>query len=190
VLHGDRIVAASVLQSAAIANVIVRTAARTDANAWALMREALWPAAPGEHASEIAAYFGGGNRRDPAEVFLAVDDSGAAIGFAEVSFRSHAEGCESGRVAYLEGWFVHAASRRQRTGRALIEAVEEWARRNSCTELASDTELDNEGSAAAHRALAFSEVRRIICFRKPLTTEPASLPRSPDSNAAPPRRPR
>jgi GNAT superfamily N-acetyltransferase len=40
-------------------------------------------------------------------------------------------------VAYLEGWFVRAASRRQSVGRALIEAVEEWARHNGCTELAS-----------------------------------------------------
>ena len=31
-----------------------------------------------------------------------------------------------------------------------------------------DTELMNDRSAAAHRALGFAEVERIVCFRKSL----------------------
>lgn len=129
------------------------------------MREALWPAEPGEHAEEIASFFAG-DRRDPAEVLLATGDSGAAIGFAEVSIRQYAEGCSTDRVAYLEGWFVEEGQRRKGIGAALVAAVEAWGRAQGCTELASDTEIHNLGSAAAHRALGFSEVERIVCFRK------------------------
>ena len=50
----------------------------------------------------------------------------------------------------------------------LVAAVEEWARAQGCTELGSDTTIENEGSVAAHRAIGFEEVDRIICFRKPL----------------------
>jgi hypothetical protein len=81
--------------------MLIRPVAALDAKDWERMRQRLWPSAPGEHAGEVAAFFAG-DRHDPAEVFLAVDDEGRAIGFAEVSIRSHADGCDSGRIAYLE----------------------------------------------------------------------------------------
>ena len=145
----------------------IRTVQPGDAQDWERMREALWPSEPGGHAEEIASFFGG-DRRDPAEVLLAIDDSGAVIGFAEVSIRQYAEGCSTDRVAYLEGWFVEEGQRRRGIGAALVAAVEAWGRAQGCAELASDTEIHNAGSAAAHQALGFSEVERIVCFRKTL----------------------
>lgn len=145
----------------------IRRVTREDAAAWERLRQSLWPSKPGEHAAEIAAFFGG-DRGNPAEVFLAVSGGGRAVGFAEVSIRNYAEGCSSERVAYLEGWFVEEPYRRGGVGSALVAAVERWARSQGCTEMASDTEIDNEASAAAHRALGFAEVERIVCFRKDL----------------------
>lgn len=130
------------------------------------MRQSFWPSAAGEHAREIAAFFDG-DRRNPAEVFIAFEDD-RAVGFAEVSIRSYAEACYSGRVAYLEGWFVEEPDRRSGVGAALLAAVEEWGRAQGCTELGSDADIDNVASAAAHRSLGFTEVGRIVCFRKPL----------------------
>jgi aminoglycoside 6'-N-acetyltransferase I len=49
-----------------------------------------------------------------------------------------------------------------------MAAVEAWGRAQGCSELGSDTEFDNTHSAAAHRALGFTEVMRIACFRKEL----------------------
>lgn len=145
----------------------VRSLQPDDAAAWARLRQALWPSPEGEHASEIAAFLSG-DRRNPAEVFLAILASGDAVGFAEVSIRQYAEGCHSGRVAYLEGWYVDQAHRGRGLGAALVAAVETWGREQGCTELASDTGLDNTRSATAHRALGFTEVERIVCFRKDL----------------------
>jgi aminoglycoside 6'-N-acetyltransferase I len=36
------------------------------------------------------------------------------------------------------------------------------------TEIASDAELDNAAGIAAHRALGYEEVERIVCFRRSL----------------------
>jgi aminoglycoside 6'-N-acetyltransferase I len=131
------------------------------------MRQELWPAPVGEHASEIRDYFEGRSKL-LAEVLLAVDEQGRPIGFAELSIRSHADGCESNGVGYLEGWFVDSAGRRHGVGTALVRAAEAWARRQGCAEFASDVEIDNSVSAAAHRALGFVEVSRVITFRKAL----------------------
>jgi aminoglycoside 6'-N-acetyltransferase I len=147
--------------------MLVRAIEHSDAPAWERMRQTLWPSAAGEHAGEIARFFAG-DRRDPTEVLIALEESGRAIGFAELSIRSSAEGCESGRVAYLEGWFVEPSYRRHGVGTALVKAAETWGRNQNCTELASDAELENVASAAAHRASGFVEVVRKVCFRKGL----------------------
>jgi aminoglycoside 6'-N-acetyltransferase I len=53
-------------------------------------------------------------------------------------------------------------------GRRLVSAAESWARGQGCSEFASDTEADNYASAAAHRALGFTDVGLVRCFRKDL----------------------
>lgn len=144
----------------------VREARPEDAAAWERMRQALWPSPPGEHAAEIEAFFRG-DRRNPAEVLIVWREMDP-IGFAELSIRLYAEDCYSGRVAYLEGWYVEPRARRRGAGAALVRAAKEWGRSRGCTELASDTDLGNAASAAAHLACGFTETRRIICFRKTL----------------------
>ena len=147
----------------------VRPATRADSGAWLRMRRALWPEHEGEsHAREIDQYFAG-ELREPVEVLIAFDGAGVPVGLAELSIRSHAEGCATGRVAYLEGWYVEPHVRRTGLGRSLIAAAERWAIAQGCTEFASDAEIDNAISAAAHHALGFDEVERLRCFRKALT---------------------
>ena len=145
----------------------IRPVGPEDASAWERMRAALWPSEPGAHAAEIARFLAG-HRHDPAEVLIACDESGAAVGFAELSIRSHADSCDSNRIGYLEGWFVSAAARRRHVGAALVAAAEGWARAQGCTEFASDCDLGNGVSEAAHKALGFEEVSRNILFRKAL----------------------
>jgi aminoglycoside 6'-N-acetyltransferase I len=87
---------------------------------------------------------------------------------AELSLRPYAEDCRTSPVAFLERWYVIPAARRQGVGRALVSAAERWAREWGCSEFASDTELDNSTSAAAHRALGFEDAGAIRCFRKGL----------------------
>lgn len=148
-------------------DIRIRPVRRDDAMAWERMRDAFWPSAPGEHAREIATYFRG-ELREPMEVLLALDPSDQIIGFAELSIRPYAEGCHSGRVAYLEGWYVEPTQRGRGVGAALVQAAEAWGRAQGCSEMGSDTAIDNVRSAAAHISLGFNEVERIVCFRKDL----------------------
>lgn len=101
-------------------------------------------------------------------VLIAEDAAGRVLGLAELSSRSHADGCWTDRVAYLEGWFVVPEARGCGVGRALVTAAEQWTRTQGCTEFASDTQLDNAVSTAAHRVLGFAEVGAVRCFRKDL----------------------
>jgi aminoglycoside 6'-N-acetyltransferase I len=146
----------------------VRAASLSDKQGWLRMRRALWPDDEDDsHTREIDDFFAG-RLHMPLEVLLALDESGNAIGFAELSIRPYAEDCVTDRVAYLEGWYVAPHARRQGVGRALVVAAESWARSQGCTEFGSDALIDNHASAAAHRAVGFTETVQIRCFRKAL----------------------
>lgn len=146
----------------------VRPVGPEDADAWRELRVALWPdGSEAEHQHEIALYLAG-KSSEPQAVLVAENSHGSIVGFAELSIRPCAEGCRTNRVAYLEGWYVVPEARRQGVGRALLKAAEAWGRAQGCTELASDTQSHNEVSTAVHRAVGFSEVGLVRCFRKEL----------------------
>ncbi|HEY2014731.1 MAG TPA: GNAT family N-acetyltransferase, partial [Bryobacteraceae bacterium] len=69
---------------------------------------------------------------------------------------------------YIEGWYVAPDCRRGRVGARLVAAAEEWARHHGCTEMASDTWLDQLDSQRAHEALGYQVVDRCVNYRKPL----------------------
>lgn len=50
--------------------------------------------------------------------------------------------------------------------RALVAEVEQWAREQGCSELASDAALWNAAAQAVHRALGFEETERVVYFRR------------------------
>ena len=110
----------------------------------------------------------GGTSRVGIAVLVVDRGNGSLAGFVEIGSRNYAEGCESTPVAYLEGWYVDPDVRRAGVGASLVEAAETWAREHGYSEIASDTELDNDVSLQAHTALGFEEVERQICFRKRL----------------------
>ncbi len=142
----------------------IRPVTQRDRDIWLEMRCALWPGDEPEHRAGIDRFFAG-DRREPAEVLLAWQGE-TAIGFAELSIRNVVDGCETGRVGYLEGWYVLPEARRRGVGRALIAAAQDWARGQGCSEFGSDAAIDNEVSLAAHRALGFEETSRAVMFRK------------------------
>jgi aminoglycoside 6'-N-acetyltransferase I len=89
-------------------------------------------------------------------------------GFIEVGTRPYAEGCATSPVPYVEAWYVDEDVRRQSVGRALFGAAEAWSRAEGFTEIASDVQIDNAGSIAAHKALGYEETERLVCFRRSL----------------------
>ncbi|MCK5941377.1 MAG: GNAT family N-acetyltransferase [Planctomycetes bacterium] len=138
---------------------------------WLPLRKALWPDCSDDmHDVEVERYLA-----DDAAVLLAEAD-GAAIGFAEVTERERVEGSLEPRVAYLEGWYVVPERRGTGVGRALLAAVESWARSRGLRELASDSDLGNQGSIAAHAALGFRETFRIVQFLKRVPPDDRARP--------------
>ncbi len=151
--------------------IVVRVVEPGDAENWIVLRGALWPDDGDAHAAEVHRFFTGGvggTALLPEAVLVAVDSEMGIVGFAELSRRAYAPGCETSPVGFLEGWYVVPERRRQGVGRALVEAAEEWARGLGCTEFGSDALADNMLSATAHAGLGFEEVEVIRCFRKDL----------------------
>jgi aminoglycoside 6'-N-acetyltransferase I len=145
----------------------VRSAEPRDIDDWVRMRSALWQGDLEEHHGSADRFFKG-YRHEPAEVLLAFDDEGRAIGFAELSIRNIVDSCAGDRVAYLEGWYVDPAVRRRGVGAALIAGAERWALQQGCTEFGSDSLIGNDVSERAHLALGFEETCRVVNFRKDL----------------------
>lgn len=151
------------------AGVRVRRVTAFDRGAWAAMRADLWPEESVEaHVAEVGRFLQG-TAREPSAVLVAETGDGKLVGFAELSIRAYAEGCATDRVGYLEGWYVAPRLRRRGIGRALLRAALDWARAQGCAEFASDTGETNSASAAAHRALGFTDVGLVRCFRMDLS---------------------
>lgn len=154
----------------AVAVPMVRPAGPADLEAVVALAGALWPdAAIRDHRVHMRAVLSGPPPTTlPLTLFVA-EREGQIVGFLEVGLRSHADGCDPMRpVGFVEGWFVAPDHRGQDVGRLLMKAAEEWAVSRGCTELASDTWIDNEPSQRAHEALGFEIVDRCINFRKAL----------------------
>ena len=142
----------------------IRPLHESDETEWLRLRLALWPDIDlEEQQREMAAI-----RADLEHwaVFVAECRAGHLCGLLEVSIRRTAPGCESGRIGYLEAWYVDPEWRQQGVGRHLAEAAEAWARSVGCREMASDTTPYYPVSPQAHASLGYREVERY--FRKDL----------------------
>lgn len=145
-------------------DIVIRRAVQADKHDWFRMRKGIWPEAPDEYldfdmddilVSETDA------------VFFAILE-GQPVGMIEARIREYGEGCETSPVGYIEGWFVQDDLRGRGIAGALTGAAENWAREKGCSEMASDTWLDNEASIRAHEKLGYVEVERLVHFVKQL----------------------
>ncbi|MGC2402771.1 MAG: GNAT family N-acetyltransferase [Acidobacteriaceae bacterium] len=149
----------------------IRLGVPSDAEQVARLCHALWPdASPEEHREEVMPTLAGKPPGIlPAAIFVAQTAAGDLVGFLEVSLRSHADGCDVRHpVGFLEGWFVTEGERGRGTGAQLLAAAENWARRQGCREMASDTWIDSSLSQRVHETLKFEVVDRCVHYRKTL----------------------
>jgi aminoglycoside 6'-N-acetyltransferase I len=144
-------------------DIVVREVRPEDKAVWRDMRAALYGEDP-SLLSDVEGYFAG----NPMIARAFIAEEGSPIGFVELSLRNYAEGCDFSPVPYVEGLYVAAGARRRNIGRLLMTAAEDWARAKGFTEIASDTQIENEASLGAHHAYGFAEVERIVCLRKTL----------------------
>jgi aminoglycoside 6'-N-acetyltransferase I len=147
------------------ASVQIRPLAEPDLTEWLRLRKLLWDQTPeDEHKEEMLDIIEHG---DTQQVFVA-EAGDRLVGFLEASIRPFVEGCETENVGYLEGWYVERDLRRNGIGSGLVEAAESWARELGCIEMASDAEVGNELSLAAHQHLGYRETSRLVHLNKRL----------------------
>jgi len=144
--------------------VKIRRVSQEDKLEWFRMRKGIWPEAPDEYLNfdmdEILV-------NDDYFVVFACDGD-KPIGLTEVQIREYGEGCETSPVGYIEGWFVQEEYRGRGVVGVMTQASENWVREKGCTEMASDTWLDNEPSIRAHLKMGYYEAERLVHFVKRL----------------------
>lgn len=147
-------------------NYAVRPLRESDLNEWFRLRKLLWDENEDEdHKAEMLDILG---HADSQLVLVADSGNGSLIGFLEASIRPFVEDCVSDHVGYLEGWYVEPDLRRNGIGSELVRFAERWAKQKGCIEMASDAEVGNDSSLAAHTRLGYEETSRLIHLRKDL----------------------
>jgi aminoglycoside 6'-N-acetyltransferase I len=145
--------------------VTIREIVESDRGHWVRLRDALWPGSLSDHDAETRRYF---EKRPEAPIIFVAEADGRLVGFLELDYRKYAPGCVSSPVPFIEGWYVEPALQGRGIGRALVEAAEARAHARGHHEIASDAELENADGIAAHLALGYEEVERVVCFRRSL----------------------
>jgi aminoglycoside 6'-N-acetyltransferase I len=134
-----------------------------DRTAWANMRARLWPEETAHaHAYMIDAVIDA----DDAWGFIAETADAVPAGFAEVTIRKFANGCETQPVPFLEGIWVKPECRRRGIGALLVAHIEMFVAGRGFREIGSDTSIANLASQAAHVAWGFSETERVVYYRR------------------------
>ena len=143
----------------------IETCSDSDLPQWVALRIALWPDEDAVQITREAPTL----LTQPDMLVVVAREGETVIGFTEAAIRrDYVNGCETSPVAFVEGIYVSPGQRRRGVARAMIAAVEDWARRQGLSELAADALLDNAQSHAMHNALGFGETERVVYFRKSL----------------------
>lgn len=146
-------------------NFNVRPLREDDLEEWFRLRRMLWDElTEEEHRDEMFDIY----EHTDSQLVLVAESEGRLVGFLEASIRPFVEDCITDHVGYLEGWFVEPTFRRYGIGGDLVRGAERWARKKGCTEMASDAEVGNDLSLAAHLKLGYAETSRLVHLRKDL----------------------
>jgi len=134
-----------------------------DRATWIRLRTALWPDEAAEvHGEDVDAFLSD----ETGFGFVAETEDGTAVGFAEITIRPFANGCDSRPVPFLEAIWVAAPFRRRGIGALLVKHIDGFVAARGFHEIGSDALVENHASHAAHRSWGFSETERVVHFRK------------------------
>ncbi|MFY0674631.1 MAG: GNAT family N-acetyltransferase [Bacteroidia bacterium] len=101
-------------------------------------------------------------------IYIAFDNH-KSIGFIMVSVRhDYVEGASSSPTGYLEAIFIESEYRGKGLAKKLLKKGEAWIKSKGCTEMGSDTWLNNQNSIDFHLGIGFEEEDRLVHFIKKL----------------------
>lgn len=101
--------------------------------------------------------------------FLLYIEDEQPIAFMHLSIRTdYVQGSVSSPTGYIEGVYVKRAYRRKGISTKLFNEGKKWFKRQGCTQVGSDMEVDNQDSYPFHMSLGFKEAGRLITFIRDL----------------------
>jgi aminoglycoside 6'-N-acetyltransferase I len=138
----------------------------SDFKAWKKMREALYESVDDPFHDEDMQWI---NKAVDKEGYFIVTDKNEIAGFVELSIRSVVDGCIGDNIGYLEGLYLKPEFRGRQLGRKAVNQAINWFKTHGCTEMATDTEIENRSAQSFFSHLGFSETWRVVQFKKDLT---------------------
>lgn len=145
----------------------IRSTTDTSDNDWLILRAEFFPE---DFSGEHQQFLHGLSSSGSFTAFIATDETDIPMGFAEVAIRNdYVNGCKHRPALFLEGIFVRPEHRAKGIAHALCAAAAEFGAKQGCKEFASDVEIDDANSLAAHAALGFAETERVVYFRRIIT---------------------
>ena len=146
-------------------NILCQQAENHDLHAVAQLAHDLWPDA---EVNDLEKEFTDILQSSEQKIFVAKDTDNV-IAFVHATLRhDYVEGSTTSPVGYLEGLYVKPEYRNQGIARKLVELSEIWARSLGCTEMGSDTSLDNTVSQQVHEKLGYEKSEVIVAYIKKL----------------------
>ncbi|PWS26147.1 GNAT family N-acetyltransferase [Pedobacter yonginense] len=107
---------------------------------------------------------------DNQRILLAKNPKGIAVGFSIFSIRQdYVEGAEKTPTGYLEGIYVEPEFRKKGIAKKFLQIGEEWLKVNNCTQIGSDTWLNDKESRKFHKKIGFLEEDELVHFLKKIT---------------------
>lgn len=144
---------------------MIRPGTTEDAQSIAALANLLWP---DTNSNELIETVHESLTSSDDEIFVAMNAS-TMIGFVMVGLRhDYVEASTSSPVGYIEGIFVLPAYRHGGVGRELVQAAETWCGSKGCSEMGSDTEVENTASQKFHKQCGYAIASHIVHFIKPL----------------------
>ena len=136
---------------------MIKPISKENEKEWVRLCIALWPDTTREELLE------GYTKHNLSDFLYYVD--GKAIAFISLSIRNeYVFGAETSSMGYVEGIYVDPQFRKSGIAKELIAYAKEWSSLQGCKGLASDVELNNEGSQLFHESVGFVEVPRFISY--------------------------
>ena len=143
---------------------VIRTATEEDRPVWLELRKLVYTDCSDEfHEEDINIWM-----RDEGKECFFMEVEGRVVGFLEASLRNIVDGCLTSPVGFMEGICLYPEFRGRGLSKKLMAVAEDWMRAKGCTEMGSDSDLENEEAIKFHRAIGFEETFRIVQFKKKL----------------------
>jgi aminoglycoside 6'-N-acetyltransferase I len=123
----------------------------------------LWP----QHTLQSIKHEANSIRQAPNKTAFVVSYDAKRVAFINVSIRrDYVPGASQEKVGYIEGIYVKTNWRHRGIAKKMVEHATNWFLVNGCSEIGSDTEVDNVVSLGWHETMGFKKVRVLAHYIK------------------------